>query len=389
MCAKKIAFIGRPGFIENSFNKSVETLFKEVGLNTGNLAFWYAMNQHVAEEKSYFGWSFDPLEINNNFDVLVFPAANQLNPDWDLGGFADLIDKANIPVLICGLGAQATDMSKKLSFNAGTKRFLKVISERAVKIGVRGNYTAQVLADNNVFNVEVLGCPSNFINPLTDLGATIARKFVTLSNVDKLVLNIDITQKLAEKIRIMFHWAIGRHTQLVNQAPLDLLKLSHSDSKHIDPHLIRRVHNLLAPSVSLSYFSQMVSNSFLSYFNVNEWMYQLHQFDLSVGTRLHGNMLALQSGIPSIFMPHDSRTQELADIMALPTYSLDKITRATTLETVLENVAFDGDHYDRTRRILAGKYKKLINDTGLQVNEGIDQLSRELEKTWLRSVKMI
>ncbi|GAB2688926.1 polysaccharide pyruvyl transferase family protein [Aliiglaciecola aliphaticivorans] len=380
---KKVAFIGRPGFIENSFNKPVESLFKEVGLNTGNLAFWYAMSQHIADPKDYFGWSFDPKKVKNDYDVLVFPAANQLNPDWDMGGLADLIDKADTPLLICGLGAQASDMSKKLSFNAGTKRFLKVISERAVKIGVRGDYTAQVLNENNVTNVEVLGCPSNFTNPSKTLGQDITQKFSTMTDVEKLVLNIDITQKLAEKVRVMFNWTMGRNTEIVNQAPLDLLKLSHRDTKHIDTQLTRRVHNLLAPSVSLSYFKKIVSNQFVSYFDVNEWMYQLHQFDLSIGTRLHGNMLALQAGTPSVFMPHDSRTQELADIMALPTYSLDKVTRATTLETVIENVNFDGALYDKSRHKLSLKYKKLINDTGLNASEGLKALSKGKEKSWL------
>ncbi|MDO6709140.1 polysaccharide pyruvyl transferase family protein [Aliiglaciecola sp. 2_MG-2023] len=383
MRQKRVAFIGRPGFIENSFTKPVESLFKEVGLNTGNLAFWYAMSQHIADPKDYFGWSFDPQKIKNDYDVLVFPAANQLNPDWDMGGLADLIDKADTPLLICGLGAQASDMSKKLSFNAGTKRFLKVISERAVKVGVRGNYTAQVLSENNVNNVEVLGCPSNFTNPSKKLGYEISQKFLAISDVEKLVLNIDITQKLAEKIRVMFNWTIGRNTEIVNQAPLDLLKLSHRETKHIDSQLTRRVHNLLAPSVSLSYFNKIVSNQFVSYFDVNEWMYQLHQFDLSVGTRLHGNMLALQAGTPSIFMPHDSRTQELADIMALPTYQLDKITRATTLETVIENVDFDGVKYDNSRQTLSRKYKKLINDTGLNASDGLNSLTKQKEKSWL------
>ena len=389
MTQKKVAFVGRPGFIENSFNKSVETLFKEVGLNTGNLAFWYAMSQHVTEPKDYFGWSFDPQNVKENYDFLVFPAANQLNPDWDMGGLAELIEKADTPLLICGLGAQAKDMSKKLQFNAGTKRFLSVISERAVKVGVRGNYTAQVMAENGVKNVEVLGCPSNFTNPTQDLGRKIESKFAALENIEKLVLNIDITPKLAEKVRIMFNWAIGRNTEIVNQAPLDLLKLSHSDTRQVDAELLRRVHNIFAPSVSLSYFEKMVSNQFVSYIDVNEWMYQLHQFDLSIGTRLHGNMLALQAGTPSIFLPHDSRTQELADVMVLPTYSLDNVTRASTLEKVVANINFNGDLFDSSRQKLAAKYQALISQTGLTPSAALTTLAQLPVSSWRQSLKVI
>ncbi|MEO9945779.1 polysaccharide pyruvyl transferase family protein [Paraglaciecola sp.] len=387
MNSKKIAFIGRPGFIDNSYRKTVDELFKEVGLNTGNLAFWYAMNQQLTNHKDYFGWTFDPVYVRENYDVIVFPAANQLNPDWDMGGLADLIDKADLPLLICGLGAQAPDTSKKLNFNAGTKRFLKVISERAISIGVRGNFTAQVLAENNVNNVQVLGCPSNFINSSKDLGQRLQQRFSNIDNVDNLSLNIDITEKLAEKVRVMFHWTYGRNVEIVNQAPLDLVKVSHHEFNKLDSNLIKRVHNLFAPSVSLPYFKKMLKANFKSYYNVNEWMHQLQQYDLSLGTRLHGNMLALQSGTPSIFMAHDSRTQELADVMALPTFPLAKINRATTLEDVVGGVEFDGIKFDKSRQNLCSKYLKLINDTGLSASEGIVELSKEFEKNWLSSLR--
>ena len=133
----------------------------------------------------------------------------------------------------------------------------------------------------------------------------------------------------------------------------------------------------------------MVSNQFVSYFDVNEWMYQLHQFDLSVGTRLHGNMLALQAGTPSIFLPHDSRTQELADIMALPTYPLEKVTRASTIEKVVANVSFDGEFYDLSRQKLAKKDKGLINQTGLTSSDGLNSLTQQPENSWMQSLKVI
>lgn len=75
MFYQRIAVIGRSGEIENSFEKSSDQLFKECGLNTGNLAFWYAMSRHVKGEKTYFGWDVDPLHLKSNFDAIMFPAA--------------------------------------------------------------------------------------------------------------------------------------------------------------------------------------------------------------------------------------------------------------------------------------------------------------------------
>lgn len=40
--------------------------------------------------------------------------------------------------------------------------------------------------------------------------------------------------------------------------------------------------------------------------------------DLSFGMRIHGTMLPLQSGVPSVLVAHDSRTIGLADKMGIP-----------------------------------------------------------------------
>ena len=93
---KRIAVIGQPGAINGCFEKTSEQLFKECGLNTGNLAFWYAMNRHIEGNKSFLGWGVKPEFLKNNFDAVVFPAANQLNPDWDMSILADLFEKADL-----------------------------------------------------------------------------------------------------------------------------------------------------------------------------------------------------------------------------------------------------------------------------------------------------
>ena len=98
MSHQRIAVIGRSGEIESSFDKNTGQLFRECGLNTGNLAFWYAMNQQIEGDKTYLGWGTDPSYLKSNFDVIVFPAANQLNPDWDMGTLANLFEKADLPL---------------------------------------------------------------------------------------------------------------------------------------------------------------------------------------------------------------------------------------------------------------------------------------------------
>ena len=85
MTPKRIAIIGSPGRVEDALRKPIQTLIDQVGQNTGNLAFWHAIYKQVAGEKTYFDWDFDPVTIRNEFDIVIFAAANQMNPRWDLG----------------------------------------------------------------------------------------------------------------------------------------------------------------------------------------------------------------------------------------------------------------------------------------------------------------
>ena len=115
---KRIAVIGQPGAINGCFEKTSEQLFKECGLNTGNLAFWYAMNRHIEGNKSFLGWGVKPEFLKNNFDAVVFPAANQLNPDWDMSILADLFEKADFQLFLSDIFSMNLKIHKE--FEAGS-----------------------------------------------------------------------------------------------------------------------------------------------------------------------------------------------------------------------------------------------------------------------------
>ncbi|WP_169726098.1 polysaccharide pyruvyl transferase family protein [Aestuariibacter salexigens] len=375
MAMKKIAVIGKPGFISHSYRKSLEQLNKEVGLNTGNLAFWYAMSEHVIGEKDYFGWTVDPRVLAENYDVIMFPAANQLNPDWDMDILANLFEKANLPLLIIGLGAQADYIGEKLKFNAGSKRFMRVISERAYKIGVRGEYTAQVLHENGVENIEITGCPSNFINPNPELGRLIENKLSNLCSIDRVAINVDITQKLKDVLPIFSKWGSEAYSEIICQAPIEVLTLAHFRTVDLPPNVLDKYRKLFAPSLSPDAFTKLVDQSFSTYFDTTEWLYKLRKFDISVGTRMHGNMLAFQAETPCILFPHDSRLSELVDGMKLPRYSLDKLTSTTSLAEVVQKCEFNAKSYDSNRVMLAKRYTDIINKTGLDFDSSLRSLA--------------
>ena len=125
-------------------------------------------------------------------------------------------------------------------------------------------------------------------------------------------------------------------------------------------------------------FGQFVKSQFKVFFSAAEWMNQLRSVDLSVGTRMHGNMLAWQTKTPCILFPHDSRTHELADLMQLPYVMSNQITANAPLEDVLQKVNFNGVKYDQRRALLLDKYVSLLSRSNVDINPALRQLHSSL-----------
>lgn len=69
--------------VEASYLLNTEQLFKEVGHNTGNLAFLHAINRQTGVERYFRKHAIEHEYINENFDVGILPCANQIGQHAD------------------------------------------------------------------------------------------------------------------------------------------------------------------------------------------------------------------------------------------------------------------------------------------------------------------
>jgi Polysaccharide pyruvyl transferase len=373
---KRIAIIGNEGKIKNAHLKSPKKLFEECGDNTGNLAFWSAISRHIGGVSAdYISWNFDADQVRREYDVVVFAAANQLNPAWDLGGLASNLERCQKPLVVIGLGAQAPDYSTKVELQPGTARLLHVFSERCVRIGMRGYFSAEVAASYGAKNLAVIGCPSNFLNPSErDLGKTVESRLNAIVRPYRLALNFDLNWHLRPLILQSVKWLKEWGGFLITQGPLSAIYLAFAQSENLSEGDLQMYSRLLLDRAYDEEARRFLLTQFVSLFDVESWINSLRGCRVSFGTRLHGNILALQAGVPNFIIPHDARTRELAETIGMAIVERDVIENSGSLQAVLKLVAFDGEVYDRRRVELATEYVSLLRDSGLEVSQDLAQL---------------
>ncbi|MBE7382504.1 MAG: polysaccharide pyruvyl transferase family protein [Leptolyngbya sp. SIO1E4] len=382
----RVGIIGNPGRFQNSFEMSTEALWK-ANNNTGNLAFRYAVANHIASEKFFFSSTSDPDLVRDTCDVLVFPSANSLNPESEHthARRAKFVEAVDLPCLVVGLGAQAPSLDHELKLKEDTKRWMKAVSERSHIIGVRGEYTAAALANIGIKNTAVLGCPSLLINSTPTLGEIIHQKLRHIAP-QNLVVTAGMPKKehLKNIERRLISFLLQHKGVYVTQSPLRLVSLAREGQGEISDEWIDNLHRYLRPRIhrhfqSRSQFMTFIRQYFRVFFDAGAWIEFLSSFDMSIGTRMHGNMLATQAGIPGICIYHDSRTQELCSVTAIPHISKNKFLKARNIQEVRSETIFDGKAFDKNRARIAREYKALIIKNGIEVSDSLDSIIGDLK----------
>jgi hypothetical protein len=304
--------------------------------------------------------------VRERCDLLVIPSSNQANGSSDFSARADLVEGANLPCLAVGLGAQAPAGGTTVTFKPGTKRYLRAVAQRTKTIGVRGEFTAEVLARAGIRNTVVIGCPSHFINPAPDLGASIERKLRRgeFARFSVTAGDLDAAHQALE--RKLFGWLLEREGYYVCQSVQNLIAVARHRFEEVrEEEIGEMAEYLLGDAVQPATFREICRERFGVFFSAVEWMAAMAPMDLVAGPRFHGNQLAMQAGTPGICVHHDARTEELVKTMRLPGMVLEDAVAVRSLQEMVERAGFEGAGYDARRAELAGTYTRLLAENGI------------------------
>lgn len=248
-------------------------------------------------------------------DSIVLAAANWVNEFEDFAWLANRLEQTDLPVFLIGIGAQSGLDHTIPKVPLGTQRLLKLVSERSTEIGARGQFTCEVLETLGITNVVSTGCPSML------LAGCNGPHFTREASLENVVLH---------STRHGFNRADSFQTWLYREAMCNdwdlLLQSEQADIHYVvnktsDVSTMTKVEHVLQETYGtqdMTAIASYLKRRGLFFTNFKSWIADMGRHSFCVGSRIHGTVASILSGVPSLLIAHDSRTLELAQTMGIP-----------------------------------------------------------------------
>ena len=252
-----------------------------------------------------------------------------------------------------------------------------ILADRCQTLSVRDEYTADVLAKFGIKNTIVTGCPSNFINLDPRLGAKIIEKTATQEKSEDW-----------HQIRTHIAEVSGGHTMSkdVLRVTLELLDNSSSfyviQSPNLVPFLLRETNEIHPLYLNNTPFTRgdksrlrsVLRKKLMCFSSIESWLDFARTCDLSVGMRIHGNMIPLQAGVPSVVISHDSRTTGLSGFMGIPSMVPAQYMEyvKTKPAAIFELIGRKMEAYDHTRMRLAKIMTAFLKENHIETTSSLE-----------------
>jgi hypothetical protein len=355
-----------------AYKLSISRFHEQTGRNIGNLVFRKGLSSIVKDLASYERLSFAALANNHDIckdaETVIVSCANWLGTsarhEQSNKAMANLLERFSCPVIAFGLGIQAPEGTTRIDLGENTIALAKSLSRRAQLIGCRCELTAETLRRYGITNTFVMGCPSNFIN----LDLTIDhyhRISIERANSESISCLIsEVTQGNASSagyIRHAFEVLMNTPSKYALQGA-SLLGITYENSHELPP-----LYRTALGTLQAGQMINIMRDKALAFSCVDEWLFAARRFDFCYGMRMHGSMVALQAGVPTVILHHDKRTEELARVMNLPRMDIKSFLSRTShpVSCAYEHFWDSLDGYFQTRRVLASRFLDFLHQNGL------------------------
>ncbi len=283
---------------------------------------------------------------NAEYDYVFLRGSNYLHSEMQWEQAVAVLEKLKIPVLAFGIGAQAASRQAPV-LSSETERVLRLIADSTASIGVRGAYTAEVLAGIGISNVRIVGCPTAFRR--NDPNVRI--ELPPLEEVKTVGFTLRREVSAAYAANIPAYFKVQRDTikAMADRFALELMAQGEVEEKMLVMGDAAQRAGALAALRANDWLAQWFLDDQIIALYINKMFYtdvvreyedRILQKDLVLGFRLHGNLMALANAVPAIYFRYDTRTTEFAETFSIPSYDIYS-GRTFDLEEYWQQSAFD------------------------------------------------
>ncbi len=295
---------------------SVEDFEKTVAGNTGNSYISYSLINLLYKKfirpdeiKNIFTYDYSQTDkdtdyINNNNSHVILVMQDQIRVSESYGyelpfeNIIKFLKKIKKPIIITSLGANCftgDDSSFYKQISPQRVIFFQELASLTESIGVRGDFTVEVLNQLGIFNAEAVGCPSFFETgpdriiskkPFDDnFSFAVGGSYLNIKNIHEF------------------------HRGYVLQDEFEFIEAQYFDTKNLLNNF-RDYHGLDIEA--------FIKGNYRAFSNIKEWQDYLKNFTFLLGSRMHGGIAALNAGIPTVVMNKDSRAREMCELYSIP-----------------------------------------------------------------------
>lgn len=340
--------------VASSFEAPVSERFYACVRNTGNYFYEESLLRQLKDVYVVDSLQSLPARIG----TLVLSMSNFISSTTDLGYLYDELSARSVEqIVMIGAGAQAYEFGDGIALTEGTRNFLGYVAARSVSIGVRGHYTAEVLARFGIHNVDVIGCPSAFWKN----GAS-ALKWSELPKKPRLAVHSTPLGHFRDKVSALMAHGMQHDADYVLQSEAWMMPLlgTGGDEASLEQGILYYAY----PECDPIELRAWLKRKLVVFFDMEKWLQQIASYDFVYGSRFHGNMAAIQAGVPALNMPFDTRTRELCEYLNLPILRLKHFCKDMTLQQLRDLADFD--LFCRTYPVKQRAYADFLERNGLR-----------------------
>jgi hypothetical protein len=256
--------------------------------------------------------------VNGSYDYCVFVTANILSADFNLEAEVEFLSRIKIPVVLMSVGVQRVSGLATETLTPSIAALLECLKQDNFVCFTRGRLAFDFLKHQGINNVIEACCPSTFNFSNNILKGLKSLQGYEWTGAGEILLNgylESATSTTVEDLKL-FSSAFQQLAFVYQDEPLLFNTFEgYPVGQSAYDEASGRVE--LLPSC-LRDFSTGKPIDYYAYFDPVQWRARASVSNFSFGRRFHGNLAALQAGVPSIFVGHDDRVVEMLSSVGFP-----------------------------------------------------------------------